>query len=475
MSAIINNSFRKFNADNFINAFVGNNVYLSIGKDTPWSGVSLGEYIETAPNDATIPVPIDTAVAYYKNHNDLIAVKKISSADVSHVIKRVNWTTNTRYAEYDHLQDDMIDGVKLGVNGLPDPGGVLTDFFVMNSNFKVYKCISNYGGALSLNEPTGTGTSVFETADRYKWKFMYEVQQSDVVKFVTSDWIPIKSPADSIANPDQAAVENAAVDGSIEHINIVTGGTLYKSNTGNAVSSTTNTIKLTSGTGQTWENNHQTDDYYNNMTVYIRAGKGIGQLRTITDYDGTLETATITPNWDSASTEPDSTSVYDVMPAVTLASVDNNDATAHVSRVDVSTGVIEAITMKTKGTIYRSAVATVVSGLGAGGISATLKVMISPQGGHGFSAVNELGGAFVMLNSRLVGIEGGDFPVGDDFRKVQLLVDPLLLDGVTPATSNVYEKSELKSATGLIIYSEFRGPINRASDSTEDIKIVCEF
>jgi hypothetical protein len=43
------------------------------------------------------------------------------------------------------------------------------------------------------------------------------------------------------------------------------------------------------------------------------------------------------------------------------------------------------------------------------------------------------------------------------------------------ATGNVYQKSDLKTDTGRIIYSEFRGPINRATDSTEDIKIVCEF
>ena len=100
--------------------------------------------------------------------------------------------------------------------------------------------------------------------------------------------------------------------------------------------------------------------------------------------------------------------------------------------------------------------------------------MISPQGGLGSDAVAELGGAFVMLNSRLVGVEGGNFPVGDDFRKVQLMVDPKLENG-TLASGNVYEKSDLLTDTGTIIYSEFRGPINRATDSTEDIKIVCEF
>jgi len=475
MSAIINNSFRKYNADNFISSFANNNVYLTIGKNTPWAGPSVGEYLEDAPNDATVPVPLDTAVSYYKNHDDLIAVKKVSPADISHVIKRVNWTTDTVYAEYDHLQDDMIDGVLLDLNGQPSNSGTLTDFFVMSSSFKVYKCISNYGGSLSTVEPTTTNLNIFETSDHYRWKFMFEVQQSDVVKFVTSDWIPLTAPANAISNPEQAAVENAAVDGAIEHIKILNGGTLYKNHTGNSVSSTINTIKLTSGTGQAWETNHQTDDYYNDMTVYIRAGKGVGQLVTITDYDGANETATISPNWTGASTYPDTTSVYDVMPAITLASIDNNTGTAHVSRVNQVTGAIEAVSMKTEGSIYRSATTTVTSGLSAGGTVAILKAMISPPGGHGSDSVRELGGAFVMLNSRLVGIEGGDFPVGDDFRKVQLLVNPLLVDGVTPATSNVYQKSELKTDTGSILYSEFRGPINRASDSTEDIKIVCEF
>ncbi len=472
MSAIINNSFRKYNADNFIGSFSNNNVYLSIGKNDPWAGASTGEYIETSPNDATVPIPIDTTTAYYANHDDLIAIKKVSSADVAHVIKRVNWTTNTVYAEYDHYQDDMIDGVKLDGNGQPSETGTLTDFFVMSSTFKVYKCISNNGGSVSTVEPSTTSVAVFPTADHYKWKFMYEVQQADVVKFVTTDWIPVRAPAAVATNPDQAAVETAAIDGSIEHINVVSGGTLYKTHSGATSSSTINTIQLASGTGQAWETAHQTDDYYNGMTIFIKSGVGINQLRTITDYNGNLEEATITPNW---TTNPATTDQYAIMPAITLASVDSNDAIAHVTRINTSTGVIEGVDMLTEGTNYRSAVATVTSGAPvSGGTVATLKAMISPPQGHGSDAVSELGGAFVMLNSRLVGVESGSFPVGDDFRKVQIMIDPKLDNG-TMATGNVYQKSDLKTDTGRIIYSEFRGPINRATDSTEDIKIVCEF
>ena len=42
MSAIIHNSFRKFNADNFITSIGTNKVYLMIGKNDAWSGASAG-------------------------------------------------------------------------------------------------------------------------------------------------------------------------------------------------------------------------------------------------------------------------------------------------------------------------------------------------------------------------------------------------------------------------------------------------
>ncbi|NWJ43785.1 hypothetical protein HX837_06260 [Marine Group I thaumarchaeote] len=43
------------------------------------------------------------------------------------------------------------------------------------------------------------------------------------------------------------------------------------------------------------------------------------------------------------------------------------------------------------------------------------------------------------------------------------------------ATASTYSGAEIKDDSGQIIYTEFRAPINRASDSTEDIKLVMEF
>ena len=450
MSAIINNSFRKFNADNFITAIGANKVYLMIGKNDPWNGTSAGEYIETGPSDVDVPIPLDTHVSQYLHYNDMIAAKLIAQTDVSHVLKRVDWTSGVVYLEYDAYADDVID----------------QNFFVFTTAFRVYKCIGNNQGAASTIEPTGTSTSIIETSDNYRWKFMFEVQQADVLKFVTTDWIPVNSPA-TANQPEQAAVESAAVSGALDHISVSNGGTLYKSTTGTAQAGTGSNITLAATASPI-------PDYYNNMTVFISSGVGSGQIKTITDYDGTSKEATIDSAW---TTIPDNTSVYEVMPAVTLTPLAGDTpiasgAVARVSGVSQPAGIITKVSMVSGGNNYRFVTATVTSG-DNGGDAATLQPRVSPPGGHGKNAVSELGGAYVMLNTRLIGNEGSDFPVEDDFRKVHLLLNPTANNA--PATLGTYNNLELDQDSGSIIYTEFRGPIIRASDSTEDIKLVCEF
>ena len=442
MPAIITNGFRTYNADNFIGSFSTNKMYLMIGKADAWSGASLGQYTEGSPTDTAIPTPIDTTVAPFIHHNDMIAAKLISTSDVSHVIKRTDWTSGIIYTEYHHLQDDQIDQT----------------FFVMTDQYNVYKCISNYGGAASTVKPTGQSTSISETSDNYRWKFMYEVQQADVLKYVTTDWIPIKYLALDDGNL-QWDVQQAAVDGSLEHIDVTAGGTGYvNTNTGTAqAGSTSTTINLAATASAT-------DDIYNSMTVYISSGTGSGQIKVITDYVGSTKVATVSA-W---TTTPDATSVYEIMPAVTITTTEGSGAAARCS--SVIGGIIKKVSMTAVGTLYRSGTATITGG---GGTGATLEPRIGPKGGHGKNAKTELGGAYVMINIRLVGTEGGDFTVGDDFRKVILIANPNASGAA--ATASTYTGAEMDDDSGEQIYIEYRAPINRASDQTEDVKLVVEF
>jgi hypothetical protein len=54
-----------------------------------------------------------------------------------------------------------------------------------------------------------------------------------------------------------------------------------------------------------------TNDTYIGSVVYISSGTGLGQVRLITDYDGTTKVATVADAW---TTNPDATSVYKVLP-----------------------------------------------------------------------------------------------------------------------------------------------------------------
>ena len=98
--------------------------------------------------------------------------------------------------------------------------------------------------------------------------------------------------------------------------------------------------------------------------------------------------------------------------------------------VTVSSGAVTAVTVTNVGSGYTFAYIRVsdIVAAGATSLSGTeLDVIIEPKGGHGFDAVNELGGFFVMTNTNFEGAEtsnSGDFNTTNDFRRVSIIKDP---------------------------------------------------
>jgi hypothetical protein len=87
--------------------------------------------------------------------------------------------------------------------------------------YNVYKCISNNFGSISTAKPSGKSTSIVQTADGYRWKYMYSLTDADLLKFLTTNYMAIN------VNDD---VVSTAVPGTIDSIVITNQGVGYASN-----------------------------------------------------------------------------------------------------------------------------------------------------------------------------------------------------------------------------------------------------
>jgi hypothetical protein len=122
---------------------------------------------------------------------------------------------------------------------------------------------------------------------------------------------------------------------------------------------------------------------------------------------------------------------YATAPAVTIT----GDGTGATANSTITANVVTAVTVTNVGTGYTRATVSFASG------AATATAIISPKGGHGSDPVEELGGKFVMINSRLDGSESNTISTANEFRQVGLVRDPLLFGTTTRATASSFRQT----------------------------------
>ena len=97
----------------------------------------------------------------------------------------------------------------------------------MNSSYAVYKVIDNDGNTASTVEPTSTSNSIFTTSDNYKWKYMYSLTSAETLNFMSTDFIHVST---------DSTVSAAAVDGALDTIEIIAGGSSFNTSSGSTIS-----------------------------------------------------------------------------------------------------------------------------------------------------------------------------------------------------------------------------------------------
>ena len=359
MAAIITEKFRLNNAKQFVEDMSEANsaTYTFIGRGHAWT------------DDSTPPTPVDSPNDEFDAYRNMVALKKITSTDVSHAIVRRDWTSGTTYDEYRHNYSSS-NTASSGATTLWD-----SLFYVVTDDYNVYKCISNgtadhTAANASTVKPDHTTLATPTESDQYQWKYMYSITASNVIKFVTNDFIPIKTMGAQLAvnggvdtgsqdgrlgdaaTDDGSAqwdVENGAVDGAINKARVVAGGTGY-------TNATTTGIAI--------------------------QGDGTSGVCTVTTAGNAVTVVTITTAGSG----------------YTYAFVANEDLPGNDNANQPADGT---------------------------NVSANIEFIIQPKNGHGSDPIEELGGNYVILNSRLEYAEGsGDFPTDNDFRQIGVVTNP---------------------------------------------------
>jgi len=220
MAAIITDQIRILNAKNFVAGIsnAGDSYYSFIGLTNPADYQSDWDVDPPSPKDN-----FDQENDYW---DTMVALKKINTADVRQVVPKLVWSSGTAYDMYRHDYSRTNTAAVSGSTSL-----YLANYFVMNSDFRVYICLhngispDNPSGKPSLDEPTFTDLeprSAGTSGDEYIWKYLFSIKPSDVAKFESTDYLPV--PSDWETSTDNAAVRDNSVDGSIKIATITNRG-----------------------------------------------------------------------------------------------------------------------------------------------------------------------------------------------------------------------------------------------------------
>jgi len=499
MPAIITNKFRINNAEQFEESFSESSptvYYLGIGRAQEYGTLTRPDARTDYEGTETAPItPADSVLNEYKNYDDLLAAKKITGADVSFVIPRRNWTSGTVYDIYRHDYEEYVTGsastrvtANSGATTLFD-----STFYVLTDDFNVYKCLDNNNNGTSIDKPTGTGTTVINTTDSYKWKYMYTLSAAEQSNFLSTDFMGVST---------NSSVQSNAINGSLDVVKIKTGGTGYTisggSTTGtisnipikgdgeNAVASVTLTSGVITAVTVTTRGNDYSSAYIRNADILAatnaggagsgaeldviippKGGHGKNAVKELGGFFVMLNTSL---EGTESTNSGDFTAANDFRKITLIKDPNNASGTAASATTLRGTYAVKIANSPTPGTF------TVDEEINQATTGAVGKVVE-------WDSVNNILYYIQTRHNNAGANTDGNIPV---FSGANVISGQTSGATGTPETSQSgtvnsvtfssgYAAPELQHDSGDILYVENRTKITRATDQTENIKLIIEF
>ena len=489
MPAIVTNKFRIHNSEQFSESFSesGANVYyMLLGRPQAFATSTRGDSrTDNEGSDSSPLTPADAIETEFFTFDDAIAAKRVTSSDISFVIPRRNWTTGTVYDYYRPDYGRRITGgtsvqtANSGATNLFD-----STFYVMSSDYNVYKVLDNNGNATSTVEPTGTSTSILTTGDGYKWKYMYTLSASQQANFLSTDFMAVAT---------NSTVSAAAVDGAVNIAKIKTAGSGGSNGThtgvairgdgasgvasvtvaGGAVTAVTIT---TPGTGYTFAYIRNADIVSAGATslsgaeidviVEPKGGHGKNAIKELGGFFVMLNTSFEGVESGSGS----DVSAANDFRRVALLRDPNSGGSAATATTLRATKAIRFAASPTPGSFQVDEEINQASTGAVGKVveyDSTNRVLFYIQ-----TRFNDEG---VDSNGNQTAFSGANVVTGQTSSATGT---PDTGFGSTVNGSSFtsgYSSSELDADSGDVMYIENRAPITRATDQTENVKLIIEF
>ena len=501
MAAIITEKFRQSNADAFFADVASSKYYMFVGKHSSWTS-------EGATTDNNPPTPVDSVADESYYWDDMLAAKLISSK--SYVIPRRDFSTSSAFDMYRHDVGAVNTG-NYGTTKTTSSSGATNVFdstyYFKTSEHKVYKVLYNGdqlqtgAGNISGSEPTSTNAAPFWQDNNYYLKFMYTMTTSEVQNFLTTDFMPVKVNANADAN--RGVYVFMVTSGGSSYPN----GTYYTKVRGDGTGGIAKLV-VSGGAIAEFGNNALSSTSYMqaNGTGYSFASFDLAGTNIYTDASATtlISGATLT-NWNAASA---GTIKAIIDPTSGHGTDDIAELGGHYvmlqSKLEPSdSDVVQVNDFRRVGIIKNpkdpstNAIATLAT-------ARTTNAILMASGGNGTYQVDEkitqatTGAVGTVVewdstnrilyyvqekytnygldaNQNLTAFSGANAVTGANSNAV--FTPSTATSGTTNGVvfASGYANPELSRDTGEVIYVENRRAISRASDQTEDIKVVVEF
>ncbi len=224
MSAIITEQFRILSANNFRAGIASTSSSYYV-----WVGLPNATNVSTTWNTSP-PAPIDSFNQQNRYWDTMMALKKITSTDIRRVVSKYKWVSGEKYDMYrnDYSRNNLapVSSATSLYNA---------KYYIINKDYRVYICLQNGtspenpSGKPTLDEPLFTDLeprAAGSSGDGYVWKYLYTLTPSDILRFDSTNFIPV--PEDWATDSTNAAVrDNAATSGQLKIVTIGDRGTGY--------------------------------------------------------------------------------------------------------------------------------------------------------------------------------------------------------------------------------------------------------